>query len=240
MLRSIGSRLDVPCAAVSAAESSTPDGTDPGSLDPVLVLTRIGLPYGTRLATWDAAGTALIWDVPQDLADRVGRGMLPRTDSGEGVYVEALVVDQDQHVLRGAEGQNWPATLLDAPGGPTDNREFRERLRQIIVAAARRGESVIVAPGGLAAFDLPAARASVVLDEDGEWVSVVEAFPPVTSEGWATAEQDEHSSRLSAPAEEEGMMGAAMLLLMAAATFTHGPELVGLYFESAPDGPWTG
>lgn len=221
---------------VTAADDPL-DSIDSG---PALVLTRIGLPYGNRLATWDAAGTALIWEVPADLADRVGRGVLPRTDSGEGVFVEALVVDQDKHVLRGAEGQHWPATLLDAPGGPTDNREFRERLRQIIVAAARRGESVIVAPGGLAAFDLPAARASVVLDEDGVWVSVVEAFPPVTDEGWSTAEQDETSSRLSAPAEEEGMMGAAMLLLMAAATFTHGPELVGLYFESAPDGPWTG
>ena len=215
--------------------------TDPGpapTLDPALVLTRIGLPYGTRLATWDAAGTALIWDVPQDLVDRVGRAQLPRTDSGEGVFVEALVVDQDQHVLRGADGQSWPATLLGAPGGPADNREFRERLRQIIVAAARRGESVILAPGGLAEFDLPAARASVVLDGDNEWVSVVEAFPPITVEGWATAEQDEHSARLSAAATEDGMMGAALLLLMAAATFTHGPELVGLYFESAPDGPW--
>ena len=217
------------------------EGQDTGAAtaaEPSLVLARIGLPYGNRLATWDASGASLIWEVPAEVVDQVGRGVLPRVDLGGGLFTEAVVVDQTTREILGAGDARWPAELVTEAKGPADNDAFRERLRQILVAAARRGETVILATGGLAEFDLPAARASVIVDDDGDWTSVVEAFPPVTVQMWADAEHDDQSSRMSAPADEGSLMGAAMLLILAASTFTRGPEVIGLYFEAAPDGPW--
>jgi hypothetical protein len=203
-----------------------------------MVLTSVGLPYGSRLATWDSAGTCVLFTIPDELADAIGHNVLQRRQAGAGVTVECLAVDQEDHVLHAGE-QSWPAELITEAGPMVPSDDYRERLRLILVSAARRGESVIVAAGGLGEFAPPAARASVIQDEDGEWLTVVEAFPAITHEGWAMAEHDEHSSRMSAPASEPSLMGAAMLLIMAAMTFTSGPELVGLYFEPSPDGPWT-
>jgi hypothetical protein len=86
----------------------------------------------------------------------------------------------------------------------------------------------------------PCVRSSVLKDEDGHWLSVVEAFPPVTVEGWTDAEIDTEgdAARKYAIAEESTMTGAAMLMLMAAQTFAPGPEQIGLFFEDADDGAW--
>jgi hypothetical protein len=205
-----------------------------------LVLVRIGLAYGDRLGTWDAAGTSLIWRVPDELADLVGRASLPRTDLGGGISGEVVIVDQLGRAIRAADDRQWAAELLLEAAGPADNVVFTARLRRIVLEAARRGESVIVAIGGLAEFDQPAARASVVQDDGGDWVTVVEAFPPLAVGPWADAEQDDAAARVTLPADDRGIHDAAVLLLTAAATFTRGPELVGLYFESAPDGAWPG
>jgi hypothetical protein len=203
-----------------------------------LVLVRIGLAYGDRLATWDAGGTSLIWRVPDDLIDLVGRATLPRAELGGGLSGEVVVVDQLGRTIRGPDDQQWPADLLTEAAGPADNVAFTARLGRIVAEAARRGESVVLAAGGMREFAPPAARASVIRDDDGEWVAVVEAFPPVTVGPWAEAERDENSARITLPADERGLHEATVLLLTAASTFTRGPELVGLYFETAHDGPW--
>jgi len=204
-----------------------------------VVLVRIGLAYGDRLATWDADGTSLIWRVPDELIDLVGRATLGRADLGGGLSGEVLMVDQLGRTIQGPDDQVWAAVLLTEAAGAADNAVFTARLRRILAEAARRGESVVLATGGLREFVPPATRASVIRDHDGEWVTVVEAYPPVTIGPWADAEQDENAARLTLPADARGVHEATVLLLTAASTFTRGPELVGLYFEIAPDGPWT-
>jgi len=182
----------------------------------------------------------LIWQVPDELIDLVGRASLPRAELDGGLSGEVVVVDQVGRTIRGAEDQEWPAVLLTEAAGPADNVAFTARLGRIVAEAARRGESVVLAAGGMREFTPPATRASVIRDDDGEWVAVVEAFPPVMVGPWAEAEQEESSARLTLTADQRGLHEATVLLLTAASTFTRGPELVGLYFETAHDGPWTG
>ena len=82
----------------------------------------------------------------------------------------------------------------------------------------------MLAAGGLHEFAPPATRASVIRDDEGEWVTVVEAYPPVTIGPWADAEQDENAARLTLPADEPELHEATVLLLTAASTFTRGPR----------------
>lgn len=222
-----------------------PDGVDPAptavapdSTPDPLVLTTVAVPYGDRLTTFDAQGTGIIWHVPAALSARVAAGTLPRREAGESVTAQCLVVDQRRSVLRGLEDDEWPVRPIDENSLPVPPGEYRERLRQLLVAAARRGESVVFAAPGQVEMAPPCVRASVVRDEGGEWLSVVEAFPPVTLDAWGDAELDEHSSRKTAVADEQNMTGAVMLMLMATRSFSPGPEQVGLFFETSADGPW--
>lgn len=205
-----------------------------------LVLTTVAVPYGDRLTTYDAAGSGVIWRVPATLQAQVAAGALPRREGGEGATAQCVVVDQKRLVLRGLEEQQWQASIVDDSTLPVPMNEYRERIRQMLVAAARRGESVIFTRPGLTEMEAPCVRSSVVRDEDGTWLSVVEAFPAVTLEGWSDAEQDpdDDASRKYAIADEETMTGAAMLMLMAAQTFAPGPEQIGLFFEDAQEGAW--
>ncbi len=203
-----------------------------------LVLTTVAVPYGDRLTTYDAAGSGVIWRVPATLAARAGNGALPRREAGEGATAQCLVVDQQRFVLRGLDNDEWPVTMIDEATLPVPPSEFHERVRLMLIAAARRGEAVIFAGPGQIEMGPPCVRASVVRDESDAWLSVVEAFPAVTVDGWADAEVEEGVSRKTALADEQNMIGAAMLMLMAAQTFAPGPEQIGLFFEAAPDGPW--
>jgi len=203
-----------------------------------LVLTTVAVPYGDRLTTYDAAGSGVIWRVPATLAARAGNGALPRREAGEGATAQCLVVDQQRFVLRGLDNDEWPVTMIDEATLPVPPNEFHERVRLMLIAAARRGEAVIFAGPGQIEMGPPCVRASVVRDESDAWLSVVEAFPAVTVDGWADAEVEEGVSRKTVLADEQNMIGAAMLMLMAAQTFAPGPEQIGLFFEAAPDGPW--
>lgn len=223
------------------------DPTDAAPTDPAatveptgeaLVLTTVAVPYGNRLTSYDAAGTGVIWIVPPELSARVAAGTLPRREAGEGTTAECVVVDEKRMVLKGIDDDEWPVAMFDEASLPVPMPEFRERLRQLLVQAARRGESVIFARPGLMELEPPCVRASVLKDEDGQWLSVVESFPPISNDAWADAEADEESAIKSAPANEADMMGAVMLMLMAAQHFAPGPEQIGLFFEQAPDGPW--
>jgi hypothetical protein len=215
-----------------------PEAADIADED-ALVLTTVAVPYGDRLTTYDAAGSGIIWRIPAELAARVGNGSLPRREAGEGVSTQCLVVDQQRLVLRGLDADEWSVSMLDEGALPVPPIEFRERIRLILIAAARRGESVVFTRPGLLELAIPCVRASVVQDETGAWLSVVEAFPSVTAEGWSDAEEDDGMSRKTAIADEQTMAGAAALMVMAAQTFAPGPEQIGLYFEATPDGPWT-
>ncbi|MGI8417729.1 MAG: hypothetical protein ACR2P2_16305, partial [Nakamurella sp.] len=132
----------------------------------------------------------------------------------------------------------WPVSMLDGGALPVPMAEYRERIRQMLVLAARRGESVVFTRPGLLELEPPCVRSSVIRGEEGGWMSVVEAFPALTSDAWADADQDGDVSRKAAAANEEDLMGAAMLMLMASQTFAPGPEQIGLFFEVSADGPW--
>lgn len=203
-----------------------------------LVLTTVAVPFGDRLTTYDAEGSGIIWRVPATLTAKVAGGELPRREAGEGVSAQCIVVDQKRMLLKGLEDDEWPAVLLDEKALPVTAHEWQERLRQMLVAAARRGEAVIFARAGLIELDQPCVRACVVKDDDGEWVSVVEAFPAVTVDGWSDAEAGAEVARKTAPVADNDFSGAVGLMLMAAQTFSPGPEQIGLFFEDAPDGPW--
>lgn len=220
-----------------AAGPDTDDTDDAGAPDP-LVLTTVAAPYGDRLTTFDAQGTGIIWHVPATLTARVAAGTLPRREAGESVTAQCVVVDQKRSLLRGLDDEQWSVRPIDENSLPVPAGEYRERLRQLLVAAARRGESVVFAAPGQVEMAPPCVRASVVRDEDGVWLSVVEAFPPFTADAWADAEVDEYSSRKTAVADEQSMTGAVMLMLMATQSFSPGPEQVGLFFEISADGPW--
>ncbi|NNG36795.1 hypothetical protein [Nakamurella aerolata] len=238
-----------PAEPTEPTEPTGPTGQNEtsGSPDPAatveptgeaLVLTTVAVPYGNRLTSYDAAGTGVIWIVPPELSARVAAGTLPRREAGEGTTAECVVVDEKRMVLKGIDDDEWPVAMFDESSLPVPMPEFRERLRQLLVQAARRGESVIFARPGLMELEPPCVRASVLQDEDGTWLSVVESFPPIDNDAWADAEADEESAIKSAPANEADMMGAVMLMLMAAQHFAPGPEQIGLFFEDAPDGAW--
>ncbi len=203
-----------------------------------LVLTTVAVPYGNRLTTYDAAGSGVIWLVPATLTARVAGGSLPRREAGEGASAQCLVVDEKRMLLRGLEQDQWPVSRLDGGALPVPMPEYRERIRQLLVLAARRGESVVFTRPGLLEMEPPCVRSSVIRGDEGGWVSVVEAFPAVSSDAWVDADQDSDVSRKAAAANEEDMMGAAMLMLMASQTFAPGPEQIGLFFELSADGPW--
>lgn len=233
---------DADPAAGAADDADEVDAADPEPADAdtdTLVLTTVALPYGDRLTTFDAQGTGIIWHVPAALMARVAAGSLPRREAGESVSAQCVVVDQKRSVLRGLDDEQWSVRPIDEKSLPVPPGEYRERLRQLLVAAARRGESTVFAAPGLLEMAPPCVRASVVQDEDGAWLSVVEAFPPFTGEAWADAEVDEYSSRKTALADEKSMAGAVSLMLMAAPTFSPGPEQIGLFFEVSANGPWT-
>lgn len=220
-----------------------PTGVAPEDIaeEDALVLTTVAVPYGDRLTTYDAAGSGIIWQVPATLQAKIAAGSLPRREGGEGTTAQCVVVDQKRLVLKGLEDDEWPVSLVDEKSLPVPMNAYRERIRQMLVAAARRGESVIFSRPGLSEMQPPCVRASVVRDEDeDEWLSVVEAFPAVALEGWGDAEQEDDgsASRKYALANEDTMTGAAMLMLMAAQTFAPGPEQIGLFFEESADGPW--
>ncbi|MDQ6659042.1 MAG: hypothetical protein M3Z00_12620 [Actinomycetota bacterium] len=221
---------DVDTVAVEPTDDSTDGET--------LVLTTVAVPYGNRLTTYDAAGSGVIWLVPATLTARVAGGTLPRREAGEGASAQCLVVDEKRMLLRGLEQDQWPVSVLDGGALPVPMAEYRERIRQLLVLAARRGESVVFSRPGLLEMEPPCVRSSVIRGEEGGWMSVVEAFPAVTSDAWVDADQDGDVSRKAAAADEEDMMGAAMLMLMASQTFAPGPEQIGLFFEVSADGPW--
>lgn len=228
---------DAGTAAGHSADESSAAGEAGIADEDALVLTTVAVPYGDRLTTYDAAGSGVIWRVPATLAARAGNGALPRREAGEGATAQCLVVDQQRFVLRGLDDE-WPVTMIDEATLPVPPNEFHERVRLMLIAAARRGEAVVFAGPGQIEMGPPCVRASVVRDESDAWLSVVEAFPAVTVDGWADAEVEEGVSRKTALADEKNMIGAAMLMLMAAQTFAPGPEQIGLFFEAAPDGPW--
>lgn len=225
-----------------ASDLGEPTGLAPEDIaeEDALVLTTVAVPYGDRLTTYDAAGSGIIWQVPATLQAKVAAGGLPRREGGEGTTAQCVVVDQKRLVLKGLDDDEWPAGLVDEKSLPVPMDAYRERIRQMLVSAARRGESVVFSRPGLTEMEPPCVRSSVVRDEDGDWLSVIEAFPAVRLEGWADAEHDEDggASRKYAIADEQTMTGAAMLMLMAAQTFAPGPEQIGLFFEQSPDGPW--
>lgn len=211
--------------------------------DPVLVLTTVALPYGNRLTTYDAAGNGIIWHVPAELAARVATGGLPRREAGEGFSTQCLVVDQEASTLRGVQDDSWPGELVDENSLPVPPSEFQARLQQVLVSAARRGESVVFASGGQLEMRPPCVRATALLDEDEQtWLSVIEAFPPFLEGPWSDAqvEEDQSCSIKTAILDAQTLGGGAVLMLVAAQSFTPGPDQIGLFFEQAPDGPWPG
>lgn len=216
----------------------------PGEIpeDQALVLTTVGVPFGNRLTTYDASGGGIIWQVPAELSARAAAGTLPRREAGEGCTAQVLIVDQNTFELRGVDdGDSWQVEPVGETSLPVPPAEFQLRLKQLLTQAARRGESVVFARPGLIELEPPCVRASAVLDEDGEtWLSVLEAFPPITDGPWADAEVDEHRATKTAVLDESTLAGGAVLMLLAVQQFTPGPDQIGLFFEDGPDGPWPG
>lgn len=229
----------VPAADQQAQDPQTTADDD----QPVLVLTTVALPYGNRLTTYDAAGNGIIWQVPAELSARVATGGMPRREAGEGYSTQCVVVDQTTNTLRGVENDSWPGEMVDENSLPVPPAEFQARLQQLLVSAARRGESVVFAGAGQLEMQPPCVRATALLDEDEQtWLSVIEAFPPFLEGPWADAEveDDQSCSVKTALLETDALGGGAVLMLVAAQSFTPGPDQIGLYFEQAPDGPWPG
>lgn len=216
----------------------------PGQIpaDQALVLTTVAVPFGNRLTTYDASGGGIIWHVPAELSARAAAGTLPRREAGDGYTAQCLVVDQNTFELRGVEdGDSWSVEPVDENSLPVPQTEFQARLTQLLTQAALRGESVVFARPGLLEMEPPCVRASAVLDEDGEtWLSVLEAFPPITDGPWADAEVDEHRATKTALLDANTLAGGAVLMLLAVQQFTPGPDQIGLFFEESPDGPWPG
>lgn len=199
----------------------------------------VGLPLGKRLPTFAPNGTATVWLAPAELIAAVAGGQLPRRAAGPGVSTQVLTINVAELTASDTEGHSWPLTH------PSDHdvfspQEAGARMRQLLFLAARRGENVIFTPNAPAEVGPPCLRSSVVRSADGSYQHVLETFPQVPANVWPSAHHDEHSSNLTVPAGVKAISDAVPAIIRGASTFALAPDLLGLFFERAADGPWPG
>jgi hypothetical protein len=193
-------------------------------------------------------------DDPEVVARALGRGVLARTSHEPNRFREVglLDADGDQLVLMGratakpgAEQITTGANTVRAHPSSTPPRDvdpwmaWGQWLGDIVLAAAARAEYVVVETGGWDAVSEPYVLLGVFPDEEGEWLSRVEAAPPPAGDPWTPPADGQTASSLLAPATRDNVSVAGILAIQAIPLWAETPLDVVLTFGRHPNGPWT-
>lgn len=225
------------------------------------------LPVGTELETvllggltgdvfriWRSDGQAECRHVqqPELVAEALGRGLLARTSLEPNRFREVGLLDARQDVLillgrgqfrPGADQVSAGAQTVQAQPCPTPPPDpdmwttWGRWLGDVLLAAASRGEYVVVETGGWDAVNVPYVLMGVFPDTAGAWVSQVGASPAPSDPPW-TAPADGTGSSISAPANRENVSVAGFLAVQAVGMWAATPLDVVLTFGRHPNGPW--
>jgi hypothetical protein len=230
---------------------------------------ELGPPVGDVLRVWGADGPRT-WRAPEGdtSLDLLGRGRVRRASVGPGRSREVgLLVEEGGTatlLLSGRDGDPsaaYPDRPVSVPLVPTDHPDPEEAwptmanwLGDACIAAAGRGEAVVVEPGGgprsprdgraHADADAPpyaVFAATVATSEVWGQVEAVPA-PPPDDRWWSSAARstDDDGGTVAssaAPATTRSVGTAGLLLAVAASYWAAGPlDLVVTYLD-APAGP---
>jgi hypothetical protein len=208
---------------------------------------------GGVIRVWDDR-TDGMWrvDDPDRLASLMARGTVARTLVEARRSREALLFDPDSNVLV-VTGR--PMTHSDSASIETDAvtfqleagepirteffREFADRMGNAALAAARRGELIVVEKGGWTHHPEPYVLAAV-LNRDGEYLSHIETSPvPVGAEYWPPSGSEEAGQTLTAPASERQVQLGGHLIADAVTCWGLSPWDIAVTYVASPSGPWT-
>lgn len=225
----------------------------------VLMTALVSPVIDGRLSTW--VEDRRVWEVDDagELAGLIGRGLLARTSLEPKRFREVAMIDEDAKTLA-AVGRRYlgssepseataPAKIFRlreaAPAESDTGRawaDLAEFLSAVVLAAASRGEFVVVEHGGWEPPPTPYALAIVAHDDAGGWVVHLEVSPPPgASSSWPPpSDPAQDGQTVTAPATAETLAVAGTLLTDAVSTWAESPLHVALTFGSAPNGPWPG
>lgn len=245
--RPVAARGSGPPSA-SAAESLSQNGNPTGGTAPEpqigskLITVVPGIPVAGLLPIWvsDSGVAYLRMPDPADVLGRLGVGALSRTSLAVGWFRESVLFDVGQSSLvftgryRSADGgveatyvpvSSVSAEEADAMVTKPAVTEAFHWLGEVAVAAAARGEHIMVGPGGHTLY-----RSPRVLQVVADGVSTVSATPaPVDALIWreavpadfqAGADETLHKSATATP---ETIRAGGILAMLAVETWTVSP-----------------
>jgi hypothetical protein len=205
---------------------------------------------------WRADGVSEDHQVDQaePIVSALAQGFLARTSTGVERFREVALFDAQSGLLLlmarprlqagrdGAESESVTVQTrpVPSPGSadPTAWMEWGRWLSAIVLAAAGRGEYVVVEQGGWDVVDAPYVLLGVFSDEAGARTSVVEALPAPAEAPWSGPADDTGGASLVAPATEENVDVAGLLATPAVELWAASPLDVVLTFGVNPEGPW--
>ena len=207
------------------------------------------------LRIWRSDGQAECRQIrqPELVTKSLGRGLLARTSPEANRFREVGLLDAKQDVLillgRGqvqpgagqvsAGAQTVQAGLCPTPSpDPATWTSWGRWLGHLLLAAAGRGEYLVVETGGWDAVNEPYVLMGVFPDATGSWLSQVEAVPAPADPPWTAPVAGRPGSSVSAPASRENVSVAGFLAVQAIGMWADTPFDVVLTFGPHPSGPW--
>lgn len=190
---------------------------------------------GGLLRTWNESNDTTMWSVPdaEFLLSMQGSGLLGRSVREEGRFIESglLVSNRQTLMLRGrfaAQADDGSMQLggstlrLQPEVAPMVSAidDFRNLLSQAIRHCISRGEFLVVERGGWDGPQEPYCL-FIAVEEDGQWVNVIETVPQPGSSGvWAPhCRPGEAGTTLRAPMTQETIDMAPLVMIEAIATW---------------------
>jgi hypothetical protein len=230
----------------------TPTQSAPLQVGAHLETVVLGTPAGDHVVTWNEENQPTVWQIdrPAGYAALVGRGRTARTVVAEGRYREVGLLDAQSGTLFVPErrpqpdgsmaGQTFEMTNPQPATQPlpADINAFVAWLREVLLAAASRGDFVVLEGGGWDFPHEPYAFFTCARDDSGTWLSHLEAAPaPHGSQVWPAQPDQAPGATVAAPASAETVQDGAALLVEAVSRWSPSPLLLGLTFGAAPHGP---
>ncbi|MFI0407810.1 hypothetical protein [Actinomadura sp. 3N508] len=212
-------------------------------------------PVGGYIALWDENDVGF-WRLSGSPPSMMAEGAMIRLDDEAGRYRELGLLDRetDLLVLRDREpGPGGTPVVQLMPLTPVTMDEARtestrggvtaaEWLGDAAGAAASRGESLTVHPGGWQGPFLPSVGIEALQNSDGAWLSAVRATPvPIGAEYWSDhpAAPEAEYQQLEAPASYEAIRLGGALALTAFIEWGIHPLMLGMTFAPNSYGSWS-
>lgn len=215
----------------------------------------LGSLTGDVLRIWRSNGQAECRQVQQSelLAKTLGRGLLARTSPEANRFREVGLLDAKNDALillgrgqvqSGANQLSAAAETVRARPCPTPSPDpatwtaWGSWLGHALLAAASRGEFLVVETGGWDAVNEPYVLLGVFPGPAGAWLSQVEAVPAPADPPWPAPVEGRPGSTVSAPASRETVSVAGFLAIQAIGIWAATPFDVVLTFGRHPIGAW--